>query len=386
MNLEQQNDRESLTENKEIVPASSSQASTFQASTSRNIVLKKQSGDYTGKDGTPSKGKHRDSFLDILRCLAIFFVFYEHAPLLKEGSLLANFSIFWTVNAPAIFFFVSGAVFLHRTDSPKSTGKKFLHAYIRLSLWKAVFLLCFFLTNPPAFQGLTKGNVLLFLFFFGQIQGIDSTHLWFMHAYLSLLLLLPFLQSFHLTGKSGIALSNLSPFGNYAYLYFYFVLGGMLFPLFQTKNGERNALSLRYAVLWGTSLLSIGTVIQALLYKRQTGFYSYQGLYLDGHSYMSSSIILVLAVIFLAYALLLLGKKFFPKNYKPLGKRRLSQIGSGTFAMFTMHPLILSLLHPFFGNKRGLAINFGKAILLFCLCFLLEKILRKLPLLGKWLC
>ena len=128
MNLEQQNDRESLTENKEIVPASSSQASTFQASTSRNIVLKKQSGDYTGKDGTPSKGKHRDSFLDILRCLAIFFVFYEHAPLLKEGSLLANFSIFWTVNAPAIFFFVSGAVFLHRTDSPKSTGKKFLHA------------------------------------------------------------------------------------------------------------------------------------------------------------------------------------------------------------------------------------------------------------------
>ena len=190
----------------------------------------------------------------------------------------------------------------------------------------------------------------------------------------------------YLTVKSGIALSNLSPFGNYAYLYFYFVLGGMLFPLFQTKNGERNALSLRYAVLWGTSLLSIGTVIQALLYKRQTGFYSYQGLYLDVHSYMSSSIILVLAVIFLAYALLLLGKKFFPKNYKPLGKRRLSQIGSGTFAMFTMHPLILSLLHPFFGNKRGLAINFGKAILLFCLCFLLEKILRKLPLLGKWLC
>lgn|GEM_PF-1960799 len=423
MNLEQKNDTESLTQNKEIAPASSSQASTFQASTSRNIVLKKQSGDYTEKDGTPSKGKHRDSFLDILRCLAIFFVFYEHAPLLKEGSLLANFSIFWTVNAPAIFFFVSGAVFLHRTDSPKSTGKKFLHAYIRLSLWKAVFLLCFFLTNPPGFQSLTKGNVLLFLFFFGQIPGIDSTHLWFMHAYLSLLLLLPFLQSFHqemkkysftafgfsisplcfplllfyfggifpfsvhyLTGKSGIALSNLSPFGNYAYLYFYFVLGGMLFPLFQNKNGERNALSLRYAVLWGTSLLSIGTLIQALLYKRQTGFYSYQGLYLDGHSYMSSSIILVLAVIFLAYALLLLGKKFFPKNYKPLGKRRLSQIGSGTFAMFTMHPLILSLLLPFFGNKKGLAINFGKAILLFFLCFLLEKMLRKLPVLGKWLC
>ena len=190
----------------------------------------------------------------------------------------------------------------------------------------------------------------------------------------------------YLTGKSGIALSNLSPFGNYAYLYFYFVLGGVLFPLFQNKNRERNALSLRYAVLWGTFLLSIGTVIQSLLYKRQTGFYSYQGLYLDGHSYMSSSILLVLAVIFLAYALLLLGKKFFPKNYKSLGKRRLSQIGSGTFAMFTMHPLILSLLLPFFGNKRGLAINFGKAILLFFLCFLLEKMLRKLPVLGKWLC
>ena len=171
-------------------------------------------------------------------------------------------------------------------------------------------------------------------------------------------------------------------------LIFTFILfwGGMLFPLFQNKNGERNTLSLRYAVLWGTSLLSIGTLIQVLLYKRQTGFYSYQALYLDGHSFMSSSIILVLAVIFLAYALLLLGKKFFPKNYKPLGKRRLSQIGSGTFAMFTMHPLILSFLLPLFGNEKGLAINFGKAILLFCLCFLLEKILRKLPLLGSWLC
>ena len=214
MNLEQQNDRESLTENKEIAPASSSQAST-----SRNIVLKKPSGDYTEKDGTQSKGKHRDSFLDILRCLAIFFVFYEHAPLLKEGSLLANFSIFWTVNAPAIFFFVSGAVFLHRTDSPKSTGKKFLHAYIRLSLWKAVFLLCFFLTKPPAFQSLTKGNVLLFLFFFGQIPGIDSTHLWFMHAYLSLLLLLPFLQSFHQEMKK------------YSFTAFGFSISPLCFPL-----------------------------------------------------------------------------------------------------------------------------------------------------------
>ena len=423
MNLEQKNDIERLTENKEITEALTSQSLTSQALPSRKLVLKHPAESSTKKDRTQSKGTHRDSFLDILRCLAIFFVFYEHAPLLRVGSLAANFSIFWTVNAPAIFFFVSGAVFLHRSDSPKSTGKKFLHAYIRLSLWKAVFLLYFFLTNPPGFQSLTKGNVFLFLFFFGQIQGIDSTHLWFMHAYLSLLLLLPFLQSFHqemkkyaftafgfsisplcfplllfyfggifpfsihyLTGKSGIALSNLSPFGNYAYLYFYFVLGGLLFPLFQNKNGEGNALSLRIAIFVGSSLLSIGTLIQTLLYKRQTGFYSYQALYLDGHSYMSSSIILVLAVIFLAYALLLLGKKFFPKIYKPLGKRRLSQIGSGTFAMFTMHPLILSFLLPLFGNEKGLAINFGKDILLFCLCFLLEKILRKLPLLGSWLC
>ena len=171
MNLEQQNDRESLTENKEI-----REASTSPSLTSQKIVLKHPAESSMEKDRTPSKGKHRDSFLDILRCLAIFFVFYEHAPLLRVGSLTANFSIFWTVNAPAIFFFVSGAVFLHRSDSPKSTGKKFLHAYIRLSLWKSVFLLCFFLTNPPGFQSLTKGNVLLFLFFFGQIISVESFH------------------------------------------------------------------------------------------------------------------------------------------------------------------------------------------------------------------
>lgn len=139
--------------------------------------------------------------LDMIKAAAIFFVLYDHGPLLPIGSVAACLSILVSELGPAVFFMVSGAVLLHREDAPASFFARIVKTYVIMVFWK----LCYLLLAPLAFSfpggyrglaALPKGELLIYLFFFGNINGISTQHFWFTHAYLCMLLAVPFLRDF----------------------------------------------------------------------------------------------------------------------------------------------------------------------------------------------
>lgn len=221
--------------------------------------------------------------LDILRILAIFFVIFNHTG--SRGYMLfadqaesilyfpyMMFSVLCKIAVP-IFFMISGALLLPKQESLKQI---FLKRVLRIFIVLVLISIPYYLWLHR-FEGLGIKN-----FFTVIYSDCATTSLWYLYAYIGLLLLLPFLRSMVRNMKQS----------DFVYLIVgHLILFGIL-PC------------LEYC-LWGGSV-TLNKSFSAVIFVTQNVFYALVGYYLeyvfDKKNYNKKTVIwcIVLSIVSIA--------------------------------------------------------------------------------------
>lgn len=133
--------------------------------------------------------KERIEYLDLLKGISIILVVFCHKVTLPSDTILGNIIMAMAWAAVPNFFFVTGGL-MHQSKELKWKKylNKLLRAYIVLCVWKLLYLLFYSTFQEVTFS---KTDLIEYLFVFGDISGVDAGHIWFMYAYLFVLLFLP---------------------------------------------------------------------------------------------------------------------------------------------------------------------------------------------------
>lgn len=154
--------------------------------------------------------------IELLRCFACFFVIFNHTAYsirniapgdLSKSRIITLILYFLCKTAVPIFLLITGANLLNKKDSPK----KILKRVCKTILLIVIGSLPYCITD--------RISICSSEYWIGLYRGDYNASIWYMYLYLSILIMLPILQSIHLTNKQ------------HFYLLLLFLLGPGLFPL-----------------------------------------------------------------------------------------------------------------------------------------------------------
>ena len=130
-------------------------------------------------------------YLDLIKAISIVFVVFCHYTTLNNDTFIGNIVMLIAWAAVPMFFMVSGIVnTLSKSWSWKKWGIRFSKTYIVLCFWKLIYLVAFVINKDLI---VSKSEIVQYIFFFGAIEGVSDGVLWFMYAYLEVMLLSPVL-------------------------------------------------------------------------------------------------------------------------------------------------------------------------------------------------
>lgn len=335
-------------------------------------------------------------FLNFLLTIACFFVivhrtssgiFLGTTPELKRWYITLAYYFVSKIAEP-LFFMIAGYLLLSQVES----WKKALGRIVRILL---VLLACAVVYGVYNAIFVNKAGLrALVLSILSVYKTVPSGALWFLYAYLGILVMLPYLQKmaqlmekrdyhifFVISGIVGIVPIlqhysghfSLSPylylplFGGYLWLLFlgqYFARFGVK----KTKTGAYLALALFFIML--------GFNMTATYYEYQKASTNY--LFFNNQTFLP--IVAEAACVF--YLAMFL-------NFGPKISRLISKIGSCAFGIFLMTDLMIAILTPYY-LKLYAMIHPLFAILVLELCVFaagltLTAILKKIPLIKDYL-
>ena len=313
-------------------------------------------------------------------------------------------SLAWS--AVPCFFMVTGSL-MHdaKSFSIKKHLKKILITYGILCVWKVIYFVLYYIAIDIHFS---KVELVNYLFLFGSISGIDTGHLWFMYAYLLVLIFYPisyFIISVNnrmleiyfviLLFIAGIgihtiqflttllveffgfqsininALYQIIPFGSYRNMLFYFVLGAILFKKKQYIIDFLNKKSIsKYLIITG---IMVGILGNMLIKFAFTNSFRWQGIYLaDGYNQLFTMVMSVGIYLFF----LILPKSKFLENFA-------DSIGKNTMGIYFLHMPVLHMfsiiLYSYFVPYYSFGLNILKTIFVAIFCLIITKLIKKIP-------
>lgn len=133
--------------------------------------------------------KNRDLSLDFLKGLSILMVVFFHNIKLNPASFLDNLCMLACSAAVPCFFLVSGALFFRRSFSLRRHIQKMARFYGVMVAWRALYLLFYHSQGTPVTGSLRALGSYLFLF--QSLDGVETSHFWFMEALLTVMLAAP---------------------------------------------------------------------------------------------------------------------------------------------------------------------------------------------------
>ena len=161
----------------------------------------------TEQGTSPAPRRERDLTLDLIKGIAILLVIMVHNMAHTNGESAADMVVM-TFSQCAIpcFFMAAGAVYLNGPGDPAGFGKgdavkqfrKILRVYLGLAFWKAVYLAVYHSFGAPV-PGMR--DILTYVFIFGSLLGVNTSHFWFMEAYITILLIAPLLKEVYLRNR-----------------------------------------------------------------------------------------------------------------------------------------------------------------------------------------
>ena len=357
---------------------------------------------------TSERTSSRIESLDALKAFSIVLVVFCHSVLLSKETLMGNICMSMAWAAVPCFMMVSGAL-MHQAKSFsfKKYFGKLGKIYIVLSVWRLIYLI---VNSKLTEQSYSLADVFQYLFLLKDLDGVDTGVMWYMIAYLIVMLMYPttyFLfqsktgqkilvmlglvagvsgilipsgnwliskvASFLGTGEISLSgINRAMPMTNYENMIFYYVVGAFLYEyrdIVTDKLKGKRFLSI-VAVLVGTAGLMTVKYLDV-------GTWRWQNTYLS-HGYQH-----LLTVV------LSLGVYLFFTNYQ---FDRLYHYGAILFGRFTlgiyyMHYVMLTacqvVIYPLLTDFYSFRINYTKTLVITCICAALTYLLRKIPVINN---
>lgn len=352
----------------------------------------------------------RIEYLDGLKGISILLVVFCHYVLLSKETIVGNYIMALSWSAVPCFMMTSGALMHQSSFAWKKYFIKIGKIYGSLCIWRLIYLIVFFQLKELHFG---KIQFLQYLFLLTDLEGVNTGVMWYMIAFLLVLLIYPFthflfqdktkravsghkillfvavvaalggilipsanwcfrqfcglLQITHIS-LNGI--SRMLPFTNYANMIFYFILGAFLFEYqsFIDKKIRRFR-----AVLLPVVLASAG----GLLFVKfaETKSFAWEGVYLsEGYHHVLT--FLMAAGMFL----------FFMEYQKELHHSihvLAVFIGRYTMGIYYLHYILLAvcsvLVYPKFLNYYSCGLNCLKTVIVTAVCVIATVLLRRVP-------
>ncbi|MBE6642010.1 MAG: hypothetical protein E7619_10555 [Ruminococcaceae bacterium] len=340
--------------------------------------------------------KRRECFLDILRIIACFLVIVNHTNSdiflnTAAGSLtwFASLTYFFVSKiAVPIFFMISGYLLLGKIDSTKKMLQRIgriLVALIGCGVVYAIFDTYYMKSDPSV---LTAIKDFLFIYF-----DSPSNALWYLYAYLGILLMLPFLQKmtsvmtkrdYHVFFVISVLYYSVLPVLNH-YVNLITISSEIKLPLF---DGTILFLFIgQYFARFGIKKTRRGFCISAALYLLTLAFnvvatyyehirFGYNYLFFDNRIYFP--ILLQSVCVFYMISFVKLGEKT---------ERVISYVGACTFGIFLLSDMNIGFLKFIF---TGLSANIHPlfAVVIYEICVfviggVVVSLLRMVPLVKK---
>lgn len=347
------------------------------------------------------ENKRREIYLDILRIIACLMVIFNHS---NERGFLRYISddmetISWWINlffstmcksAVPIFFMISGALLLRKEETICATYKRVPRIFADLVLFSILYYWTDAMSGGNSFS--LNDTLLLIL-------QSNYWHLWYLYAYIALIITLPFLRKMvvSLDVKSAFymvvvasALTGILP------VIEYFWTGGIngnLKPWWITANifiypiagyiiaNKMEITRTHIKWLWGCNAICfiVSEVCEYYFLLREPG---------NASETFLTNFCVINAITIFATAKFLFGKR----TIYPTLSTVLTEIGKCTFGVYLLHIWILWRMPSLFdcwmkieqsevlGQYGGIHIS---CLLVFTIAGLCTYVLRKIPIIQK---
>lgn len=354
--------------------------------------------------------KSRIAYLDKIKGISILLVVFCHSVMLSAGGVLGNIVMCVAWGAVPCFFMVTGALL---NNAQKFDWKKyfarFFKAYAVLAVWKIIYLL---VTCTYAKVDISLSKLFEYVFLFGNLDGVKTGAMWFMTAYLLVLLFYPLTWHLMHGGKGaeaalmiaaaialfgGILLNSLNlcselltdlfgrkfpdfsnvesilPLGNYKNMLFYFIAGG--FVMNKKDKIEAFFAEKDFRRIYPAAAFFIGTLGLMLIKKYYAGTFEWAGVYVkNGYGRLST--------VFVAFGIYF-GSALYLKKFKmPV----VSLLGRSTLGIYYLHYMLLSVISYFEivpVQYYSLLANVAKTIVVTAVCLCISLLLKKIPVLKN---
>lgn len=349
---------------------------------------------------TLKKPVDKKIYIEVLRIIAILFVVFNHTGA-KGFTLFAHrplgslqfwcylfISIFCKFAVP-VFFCISGALMLNREEESLVVlwRKRILKIVFTLIVFSAVYCL------NDAFLAGTKVEFKTFV-----VQLYSSTlkyHLWYLYAYIAYLASIPFLQNMakHLSDKYFYYMIGITAFFDLLRFVEYFLWKGTLgmnswlkvswlttaiviYPCvgyFLEHRVNINSVGKKLPILWFINILYLALSCYTTYFMgKVSGDCTSESF----HNSFINSISIYLTIKFLCNNI----------KWKPIFSTLVYSLGSCTFGIYLLHPLIkdTQLFKQLQGAILSTGMNQMVAVWIFVLCvviccWLVTWILKKIP-------
>jgi len=251
------------------------------------------------------KEKHPSIHIELLRCIACFLVIFNHTAYsvrnivpgdLSKSRIVTLLLYFFCKTAVPLFLLIAGANLLNKKDTPQKTFKRIRKIIALIIIGSLPYL---FTDNISIFSS---------EYWIGLYEGNYNAYIWYLYLYLGILLMLPLLQSIHLSAKQHLYLLLVYLFGPglFPLLRIYFSIPAPAAPLYyaipscyvillltgdylENKIDLRELTAKRIAGIWAVLVFSVGISFITAIHQLNTiGYIDYDSVY--GTTYYSFTV------------------------------------------------------------------------------------------------
>lgn len=344
---------------------------------------------------TPS----RDLSLDFLKGLAIVMVVFFHNIQLNPESIADNLFMLACNAAVPCFFLVSGSLFFSRPFSLAKHIRRMIRFYLVMVIWRGIYLALYHTWGAPVSGSLR--TLFSYLFLFQSMNGIETSHFWFMDAMLTVMLIAPLLRIClesnrniiwyilatlilfnqlladgnlllsllaHTLGKPTPEISSFAEINPFSFRHSnymtYYLLGFFL-------HEQKNRITKKASGLMMTAGLTGLAVVKYI----QSGTIQWQNLHIASGYYWFSTMLLACGMFFFT-------ARISFHQYAPL-RFFARTAGTATMGIFYLHIPLIFLLRPVFttylADYNGWLLNLAESLLITAIACMITWAGKKIP-------
>lgn len=348
---------------------------------------------------------NRIEYIDALKTFCMFLVIYCHTALIDDTSFIGNLMMSLAWVAVPCFMMSSGALLHQKTEFNWTYYlKKIASAYLGIVVWRLLYYLVYFCAGKTV-VGIRA--VFKYVFLLSPLEDVDTGLMWYMYAYLAMLLIYPVTYCLFKGDKlyrqvllfimiwaliEGYLISNFNwimmkmtginlgddlvqvrtviSLGSCANMLFFFLLGALWL---EYKNQIRRWLG-KFSIPVYVVCLVFGMTDLVIVKYVETGLWVWGNQYLP-FGYGRLGVVIMAIGLFGIFQEVKIGD-----HVRILSKL----LGKDTLGVYYLHYILLTMFswteaYEYLKSHYFIGMNILKTVLVYVVCELIVVILKRIP-------